>query len=136
MPTFCGDLIDLTDVPVLLKRLDFSCTEDQMAGYLTFLRDCHGGKLPLEVGIASLGVADDAREVMRVHIHALDRDRDGFVDEFEFKATVQLCLLHDPSLAKVNFNKFVEEADTDKDGKVSIAEATEWFCEHGQNLKM
>ncbi|OXA46679.1 Baeyer-Villiger monooxygenase [Folsomia candida] len=76
---------------------------------------------------------DDAKEVMRVHISALDKDGDGFVDESEFNATVQLCLIHDPSFPKVEFDKFVEEADTDEDGKVGIAEATECFCNHGKN---
>ncbi|OXA61758.1 putative calcium-binding protein CML20 [Folsomia candida] len=109
MKTFSNDEIDAADVDLLLKTLAYTCTEEQMNAYLKLLT------------------------LMKIHVTTLDRDKDGFIDESEFKCIVAMLLIHDPSFPTVNYKTFVEEADTNKDGKVSIDEAVEWFSKNANN---
>lgn len=90
-------------------------------------------KFSLDLAIAVLGKVDDTKALMKIHVTTLDRDKDGFIDESEFKCIVAMLLIHDPSFPTVNYKTFVEEADTNKDGKVSIDEAVEWFSKNANN---
>ncbi|OXA38843.1 probable calcium-binding protein CML13 [Folsomia candida] len=132
MPTFSHDHIDLVDMDAFVQEIGYSYTTEQRDAYITFFRDSHDSKILVEVLVAALGAIDDSKELMRIHVTALDKDKDGFIDESEFKSIIPFLLSHDPSFPKVKFDKFVEEADTNKDGKVSIGEAVEWFSKNAK----
>lgn len=132
MPTFTDNKIDLSDMDAFLKTLGYTCSKEQMDGYKEYIRDSYNGKLVLEDVTAAFAVIDDAKEIMKIHVVAMDKDKNGFIDEAEFKSGVKVLLIHDPSLNKIDYAKFVQEADTNKDGKVSIAEAVEWFCKNAK----
>ncbi|XP_035711329.1 troponin C, skeletal muscle [Folsomia candida] len=133
MPTFSDATIDVADIDVFMATLGYSATQEQRDGYITFFNDAYNGKLILDVLIRILGSIDDTQEQMKIHVTALDKNGDGFIDEFEFITIVQVLLIHDPTFPKVDFTKFVTEADTNQDGKVSIDEAVEWFCKNAKN---
>ncbi|OXA48705.1 probable calcium-binding protein CML20 [Folsomia candida] len=133
MPTFADNKIDFADLAGFLDSIGYTYTAEQMVAYEKFLNEVHNGKLDLDIAINSLGVVDDTKELMRTHIEALDLNKDGVIDEVDFKAIVELMLAHDPAFPKVDYEKFVEEADTAKDGKVSIDEAVEWFSKNAKH---
>ncbi|OXA49814.1 Calmodulin-like protein 5 [Folsomia candida] len=133
MPTFSDDAIDVADMEPFLKALGFDCNKEQRDAYVTFFREVYNGKLPLEVCTTSLAAVNDTIEILKVFVKAMDKDKDGFIDESEFKAIFPFLLTHDPSFPRVEFANFVTEADTNKDGKVSIDEAVEWFCKNAKN---
>ncbi|XP_021958907.1 calmodulin-like protein 5 [Folsomia candida] len=135
MPTFRDATIDVEDMDAFLATLGFTCTKEQRDGYVAFFRDVHSGKLTYEVCISALAVINDTKELVRIHVAAIDKDHDGFIDESEFKAVFPFLLTHDPSYPRVEFATFVKEADTNQDGKVSIDEAVEWFCKNGKDGK-
>ncbi|XP_021965900.1 uncharacterized protein LOC110861096 [Folsomia candida] len=132
MPTFNDDKIDVTDLNVFFANMSYTCTDEQKAAYNKYLRDYHNRKLPLDLAVACLAVIDDPKEMMRHNVTALDENKDGYIDESEFKSIVQMMLIHDPAFPKVDYSKFFKEADTNRDGQVSIAEAVEWI---GKNTK-
>ncbi|OXA39632.1 uncharacterized protein LOC118439503 [Folsomia candida] len=131
MPSFRDDHIDVDDLNALFATMKYTCTEEQRAIYRAYLRDFHNKKLSLDLAVACFAVIDDPKEMMRHNVTAMDKDKNGFIDESEFKCIVQLLLIHDPNFPRVDYNKFFEEADVNKDGKVSIDEAVEWI---GQNV--
>lgn len=61
----------------------------------------------------------------------MDRDKNGFVDSDEFHTITNTLFAHNPSFRKTDYGKFVVEADTNQDGKVSIEEAVVWFAKEG-----
>ncbi|OXA49816.1 uncharacterized protein LOC110854576 isoform X1 [Folsomia candida] len=133
MPTFSDDSIDIADIDAFLVALGMDATKEQRDGYFTFFRDVHNGKLTFDVVIPALAVINDTKELVRVHVAAIDKDNDGLIDEAEFKAIFPFLLTHDPSYPRIEFADFVKEADANKDGKVSVDEAVAWFCKHAKN---
>ena len=48
----------------------------------------------------------------------------------EFDSVLELLLSHEPATSTLTFEQFTEEADTNKDGKVSLQECAEWIERH------
>ncbi|OXA41465.1 Parvalbumin beta [Folsomia candida] len=86
-----------------------------------------GGVIPLDVFADKWVARGDDVEMMRILIHAMDRDKNGFVDSDEFHTITNTLFAHNPSFRKTDYGKFVVEADTNQDGKVSIEETVVWF---------
>lgn len=42
-----------------------------------------------------------------------------------------VLLSHNSAFPRVDYETFVKQADTNKDGKISIDEAVEWFIKEG-----
>ncbi|OXA49820.1 troponin C, skeletal muscle [Folsomia candida] len=133
MPTFSDATIDVADLDAFMETVGYSASKEQRDAYVTLFREGYNGKLILDLLVSLLGSIDDPKVLLKIHVTALDKDKDGFIDESEFKTIVKALLVHDPSVPKVDFTKFVTEADTNKDGKVSIDEAVEWFCKSSKN---
>ncbi|OXA49759.1 Caltractin [Folsomia candida] len=102
--------IEVSDLGPLFKCLGYRCTPEQFSEYEIMWIGAFEGKIPLDVFAALMVALDDNGQLMKILVTALDRDKDGVVSEGEFQAI----------------------ADTDKDGKVSIDEAVEWFTKQGK----
>lgn len=133
MPTFSYDSIDVADMDAFLATLGYDCTQEQMDAYVKFISEMHNGKLTFDLCIPALGVINDMKEFVRVHVTAVDKDHDGFIDESEFKEILSFLLKHDPSYPRIEFDDFLKEVDTTKDRIVSVDEAVEWFCKNAKN---
>lgn len=81
-----------------------------------------------------MGAVSDDVELMRIFITAIDKDKNGFIDADEFKTVVLVLLIHNPNFPKVDYDKFVVEADTDHDGRISIDEAVVWFAKQAGRM--
>lgn len=128
IPSFKDNAIDSTDIEKVFKIVGFTPTPEQIAQYIVFWNACFDGKAPMDVMVDALANQNDAAQCMKACITGCDKNKDGFIDEEEFKVVVGMILTHDPDFPKVDFTRFAEEADTNKDGKVSIEEAVEWFA--------
>ncbi|OXA46319.1 parvalbumin alpha [Folsomia candida] len=129
LPTYdsATDTIKVTDLEGLLQALKFIYTAEQLEQYHNYWTELFDRIIPLELLVATFGCHDDHNELMRIHVTALDADKNGYIDENEFKTLMKVLLLHNPNLPKVDYAQFVKEADANKDGKISIDEAVEWF---------
>lgn len=64
------------------------------------------------------------------HAKKFDKNGDGFIQENEFLSLLELMITHEPKLTGKVFTDFVIEADTNKDGKVSIQECADWIAKY------
>ncbi|OXA54845.1 calmodulin [Folsomia candida] len=136
MPSFKDASISVSDLDPFFKAIGFTCTPEQFQGYENYSNKLLDGRFPLDLCIKSLGSVDDAEELLKIHITAMDKDKDGFIDENEFKTilvTLRTHMGHD--YPNVDYAQFVKEADTNQDGKISIDEAVEWFVKRGKGKK-
>ncbi|OXA36969.1 uncharacterized protein LOC110862756 isoform X2 [Folsomia candida] len=120
------------DLGPLLTALVYICTPEQFTGYVNLWITNYNGIIPMDVIAKLVASIDDNVELMRIHVTAGDRDKNGFIDEAEFKNIVPVLLAHNPDFPRVDYEDFVKQADTNKDGKVSIDEAVEWFAGRGK----
>ncbi|XP_035715913.1 uncharacterized protein LOC118439013 [Folsomia candida] len=116
---------------LLVKALNYPTTPEQAAIYKKMWDGPFGGVIPLDVFPDKWVARGDDVEMMRILIHAMDRDKNGFVDSEELHTIANALFAHNPSFRKTDYGKFVVEADTNQDGKVSIEEAVVWFAKEG-----
>ncbi|OXA48387.1 uncharacterized protein LOC110855326 [Folsomia candida] len=119
---------------MLVKTLNYASTPEQVATYKAMWAGPFGGVIPLEVFAPIMGAVSDDVELMRIFITAIDKDKNGFIDADEFKTVVLVLLIHNPNFPKVDYDKFVVEADTDHDGRISIDEAVVWFAKQAGRM--
>lgn len=133
MPTYndAKKHFKVCDLGQLVKVWGYACTPEQFVEYEKIWAGPFEGLVPLDVFAALMVALDDNAKLMRILITALDKDKNGFISESEFKATVTVLLSHNPAFPKVDYETFLHEADTNKDGKISIDEAVTWFGKQG-----
>jgi len=122
------------DIPLLLEGIGYDANSEQIEIYTKWWTQVYGGVLPLDLVCTLFGMADNIPKLLESLVCCCDFDKNGFVSEDEFKASVQFVLVHDPDFPRVNYNEFLQQADKNLDGKVSIAEAVEWFVKN-QNIR-
>lgn len=132
MSTFKDDTIEVCDLAKFYAALGFIHTKEQFEQYYNFVVTLLQGKVPMELAVAGLAVHKDITKLLKVYIDACDRDKNGFIDEGEFEVMVKVVLHHDPSFGRMDFDRFVKEADINKDGKVSKDEAFQWFIKNAK----
>jgi len=121
------DFIRTSDFPLLLKLTNLDKTPEQLAGYIKFFDDNHGGILPLSDFINNASTQHDSKKMLQAMARAFDKNGDEFISASELSELTKVLRIHDPKMNKIPFEKFLEEADTDNDGKVSIDECDEWI---------
>lgn len=72
----------------------------------------------------------DPSQMAVFHAKKFDKNNDGFIQENEFKDLLEMLGAHNPKVTKKTFADFVVEADTNKDGKVSIEECGNWLRQY------
>ncbi|OXA48266.1 Calmodulin-like protein 4 [Folsomia candida] len=129
--------ISISDLGTFFAAIGYIYTPEQLKEYENYSNRLLGGRFPLDLIVKSLAFIDDAEELLKIHINALDQDKDGFIDESEFKTILITLRAHmgQGDYANVDYAQFVKEADTNKDGKISIDEAVEWFVKRGKGKK-
>jgi len=131
LPThYSEDFIRSSDIHLLLKRMNFERTPEQTAGYKKFFDDNLGGVIALSDFINRASVIHDSKKMVQVAARAFDKNGDGFISADEFTELMKVMRIHDPKMKNVPFEKFLKEADTNKDGKVSIEECNEWISKN------
>jgi len=125
MPSYT-EQISSKDIPRFHKALGWPSSPAQFQTYINYWDSFYGGVASLSQMIQVLRVIHDSVALMRDRVTACDLDGDGCVDPKEFKLLLKYLMIHDPNVKSTSFETFLEEADTNKDGRVSIEECTEW----------
>ncbi|OXA43250.1 Parvalbumin-7 [Folsomia candida] len=120
----------------MFQNLGFFCTPEQLVEYKKMWNGPYHGFVPLDIMTKVMASLDDNAELMKILVSGADVDGNGFIEEKEFNSLVKCLLAHNPQFAIVAYDNFLAEADTNKDGKISITEAVDWFSEQGKKGKI
>jgi len=110
--------------------MDYPRTEEQIASYETYWEKLFEGRVPLEEWISACRYLHNLRQVAIDRAAAFDTDGDGIISLTEFEEIMKIAIIHAPKLQGLTYGDFVTEADTNKDGKVSIEELAGWMETH------
>ncbi|XP_021963582.1 uncharacterized protein LOC110859018 [Folsomia candida] len=119
--------ISAADLGVMFENLGAFCTPEQLDEYKKMWNGPYHGFVPLDIMTKIMASLEDNAELMRVLVSWADVDGNGFIDEKEFNSLVKCLLAHNPQFPIIAYDNFLAEADTNKDGKISITEAVDWF---------
>jgi len=136
LPTYKpGGWVKASDIPAIIQGMGYTRTPEQVGAYQAHWEDHYGGVVTLEAFLESASVLHDTAEYAKDYALRFDKNGDGQISAEEFKALINVISKHDPKLEGITFEHFVEEADLDHDGQVSIHECAEWIrakCEAAQ----
>ena len=127
MPTLKDDSIASTEISALMEAMRYKRTPEQSAAYTKHWDLLFGGRIPLNEWILIFRGIHERKKWFLVAASHLDRDKNGVIDAEEFKYMFELTASHDPSVAGVTYEQFVEEADINHDGQTSIEECADWI---------
>lgn len=130
LPSYKDGVFDSADVGIMLAGFGVPNTPQQVARKIKYLNIIFGGKMTLEQILSYMEVYHDANALMQAQMKTIDLDGDGFISMDEYELSLG-CLAHLPEFEELEKNltyaKFVELADANKDGKVSLEEARDFF---------
>ena len=130
MPTFTDDSIASADSDTMLKAMNIQRSPEQLAAYRKHWDSFFGGRIPMKEAISIFKTLHERQKWFVVCAAHFDRNNDGFIDAGEFKDLLELSTTHDPTLAGLTYENFVEEADANHDGKITIQECADWIEKH------
>ncbi|KAG4071972.1 hypothetical protein HA402_006133 [Bradysia odoriphaga] len=126
MPTY-KESISSKDLIPFLQSINFVKSPETYQKYIEFIDKVLGGRLPLTEAAKYLQAEHDPSLLLNEYLKSMDRDNDGFVSKEEFEFGMETVRIHDPSVRNISYEKFVKEADANKDGKISVAECKDWL---------
>jgi len=128
MPTYKpGGHIYSKDFVKFCEAIGYPRTQKQLMAYKDLLDKTYGGIYTMDLFVEAAKRIHSSSEVARFRAEQYDLDGNGYISAEEFVELMEFMTIHDPSLPKTNFEQFVKQADTDKDGKVSIDECAKWI---------
>ena len=131
MPSYKDDAISTKDFPVMLKEMGYERTPEQVAAYQKYWDEKSGGKLAKHEFVTAVTTLRSTSEYFaKTYAVKFDKDGDGFICADEFKPILELFSTHDPTIAGISYDEFINQSDTNKDGKVSIEECARWIEKH------
>lgn len=122
-----GGYILSSDVLSLASAMNYDRPPDQLKMLMQFYDKYNEGKLPFTVYVDAIAHAHDMRYSAKITATMADTDGNGFISADEYHDMYELLLMHNPKLKAIPFETFLQEADTNKDGLVSIEECLEWL---------
>ena len=135
LPTFEDDSISSTDIPALLEGMRYKRTPEQNAAYKNHWDLHNGGRIPLKEFILIFKAVHERKKWFLVCATHVDKDKNGFIDSEEFKYMCEFTAAHDPTAAGVTYEQFLQEADSDHDGRISIEECADWIEERAKTAE-
>jgi len=132
LPTYnaAGEYALSSDVGELFRRMDYPRTAEQLASYELYWNLNFEGKIPLEDALSSIRNSHSLRQLFIDRAAVYDTDRNGIITADEFEELLKIAVIHEPKLQNTTFEDFLTEADTNKDGQVSIEECGAWLEKH------
>jgi len=129
LPTWDGTKIKATDIPELIKKMKYERTPEQVAAYQNYWEQNCDGKVTLEEFLSSAKAVHDTSLYAMDYVKLADKDNDGFINAVEFKEILNLMISHCTKVqtSGKTYQDFVNEADINHDGKVSLEECAKWM---------
>ena len=121
------DAIDAGDFPLWIERVKWDRSETQVQSYVNYINKLLGGRIPWTQLRGYMTTQHNKYELFDQCIDDCDVNRDGLISPEEFIVCFQNLKNHVPSLPEVNFAAALQEADADKDGKLSTGELSAWL---------
>jgi len=130
LPTYRAedDAISSSDVPVFYRDLmKWERTQEQIDVYVDCVERALGGRMTITQYLQYFTTQHDKHDLFRVYVENMDLNKDGFISPEEFKLCWHILKTHDPTIAVIDFEELLEQADTNKDGKLSNDELVAWL---------
>jgi Ca2+-binding EF-hand superfamily protein len=121
------DSVSATEIPELVKGMNWPRTEAQIKKYIENFQKFNDGVLLMSDYLSYLRVQHDPDLYLTTMVQACDLDNNGFISAEEFKFVLINLLTHDPTLSATTYDELLRQADTNKDGKISVAELEAWI---------
>lgn len=125
MPSYV-ERVSSTDTALLIKRLGWPRSPAQTQAYIDYWNKFFDGVIPLPFLLQICRHLHDSLQLMREAVKECDKDGNGYISKDEFGLLLSYLVIHDPNVKSTPFDQFVKEADTNKDGLVSIDECVAW----------
>jgi len=127
LPTYKDNHILTSDFPEIFHRLRYERSAEQVEAYKNYWNGLQDGKVYEEQYIDLMTNIYKTYLGAQVMVDIIDKNKSGFISEQEFTDLLHVAQTHDTKLAGKTFEDFVAEADSDKDGRVSIGECVKWI---------
>lgn len=134
LPSYKNDAASVGDFPEILKGLKFKRSPEQVQAYQNYWKQLNGGTISLSDFVATVKSLHNRMEVYHQYASRFDTDKDGLIDAEEFKHVWAFFSAHDPTVAGLTYEEFMKEADTNRDGHISIQECAEWIEKRAPSL--
>ena len=97
---------------------------EQIKAYLEYWDKNVDGKMSLDHFLSYLKSLHKTSLLFREIALKFDTNKNGIIDADEFKLLLELMSVQDPTISNLTYEQFIEEADKNRNGTVSIQE----FC--------
>ncbi|XP_037031067.1 calcium-binding protein SPEC 1A-like [Bradysia coprophila] len=126
MPTY-NESISSKDLVHYFQSTNFIKPMETYQKYIEFSDKVLGGRIPLDQIVKYLQTEHDPSLLLKEYLISMDSDNDGYVSKEEFEFGMETVKMHDPTVRNISYEKFVKEADANKDGKISVSECEDWL---------
>ena len=122
--------ISSRDLPAFIEAMRYKSSPEQNLVYQNYWNQNFGGKIPLGKLLLHLQQAHSTSQTFKEMALTFDKNKNGLIDADEFKEVLELLSVYVPATTTLTFDQFIEEADANRDGKVSIQECADWIETH------
>lgn len=122
--------ISSKDIIPLLKAIGFVKPQEAYLKYVEFTDKVLGERFELKLILQYFRAQHDPSLQMNEYMLSFDRDNDGYITKEEFEYGMETIRVHDPRIKNISYYfiyNLLKEADTNKDGKLSVAELRAWL---------
>jgi Ca2+-binding EF-hand superfamily protein len=121
------ETISASDFPLLFQAMPWERTKGQIQKYIEQLGRENNGYMTMGNFVRYIRAVHDPDEMLLAYAVENDKDKDGFISDEEFRYMLEILEVHDPTVSAGTYEEFLVQADTNKDGKVSIKELKAWL---------
>lgn len=126
MPSY-EESISSADLTHYFYAINFNKSVDVCKKHTEFVEKILGGRITSTQIMKYLRTEHDPRQLMDEYLKTFDRNNDGYISKEEFEFGIEDIRVHDPRVKHTSYEDFLKQADTNKDGRVSVAECRDWF---------
>ena len=130
LPSYKDGEISSSDLPAFFKEMRFKRSPEELLLCQNFWDKNFGGQISLDNCFALVKSVHKTSHFFREAASTVDKNKNGQIDADEFKDVLEIILTIDPGVKSLTYEQFVQEADTNRDGKVSIQECADWIEKH------
>jgi Ca2+-binding EF-hand superfamily protein len=129
MPTYraSDSSISTEDFAGMQIKMRYERSPEQVQGYAEYWNKHNNGRLQMEEYLDLCATTHRTSVLSYVNALRADKDKNGIITMEEFVDILKLMAVHDPKLGGKTYEDFVREADTHKNGKVSLDECAAWI---------
>lgn len=132
MPSYRESISSKELIPYL-QTIKYNKPIETYQAYIDYADKMLDGRFELAQTVRYLLASHDSRQLMNEYLLNFDKNNDGYVSKEEFEFGMRTLRYHDPRTKDISYENFLKEADTNKDGKISVAECKEWL---DKNVKL